>query len=108
MFDGLFKEFGDDPKFKSIMSEIAGNMVLNISNDLKFGKINIDDDLVGAAVLVCIQEFSFPFLKSVNFALNSSDADKLGDVNEFIDKLQALYINAENKKKEVTDKPIIF
>ncbi len=80
------------------------DMVLDMSNDIKFGKVNVDDDVVGAVILICLQKYSCNVLRSINFALNNTDAEKMGNINEFIDKIEALYYKAEAKRDEVMAK----
>ena len=101
MFDKIFDEFGNDPRFMEVMKSITKDIVLDISNDLKFNKVDTNHAIVGAVSLICLQEFSFVFLRSLNMALNGADADKMGDVNEFLDKLEAIYLGAKEHKEIV-------
>lgn len=104
MFDKMFDEFGSDPRFMEVMKSITKDIVLDISNDLKFNKVDVEEPIVGAIALISLQEFSFVFLRSLNMALNGVDANKMGDVNEFIDKLEAIYFKAEEHKKLLMNK----
>jgi len=83
-----------------MMKTIMENAVLQISNDIKTGKLNVDDDIVVCTIHTLLNDFEFNFLKQINLAINGSDAEKMGNVNEFIDELEILFLQGEKSMNE--------
>lgn len=101
MFDELFNEFGNDKGFQSIIQNILNKMILNVSNDVKFNNHDVDEELVKATLLVVINnKVGFEFLRSLNLALNGADEVAFGNVNEFLNKLELMYDDAETMREE--------
>ena len=101
MLNKMFKEFGDEPIFRNIINSMLDSAIMDVNNDLKFKKIDIDDDIVGSVLLMVInRNVGFEFLKTINLVLNGANEDAYGNVNEFIDKLTLMYGDAENKRDE--------
>ena len=105
MFSEMFNEFGDDPIFQKIIKKTLKDMFIRVNNDLKFKELDIDDDLVKATLLMCINEdYCFEFLKTINLVINGEDATAFGNVNEFLNKIQNMYMEADLMKEEYVTK----
>ena len=97
MFDGLFEEFGNDEVFRKIVEKMADKAIIDINNQLKFKEIDLDDAIVGAILLIVIRnKLGIEFLRTINMVVNGSDEIAYANVNDFFNKLESLYINAEN------------
>ena len=106
MMEGLFDAFGNDPQFIEIMQEMADNAVLDINNDLKYGNLDINHQVVGATLLMIIRRGTagFEFLRTINLVLNGSDETAYANVTDFINKLEVIYIKAEDDKEKTLNK----
>ena len=105
MFSAMFDELGDDPRFQKMIKETVKNMVMRVNNDLKFKELEVDDDVVKATLLICINEdYCFEFLKTINLVVNGEDETAFGNVAEFLNKLETIYIEADLMKEDYATK----
>lgn len=105
MIEDMFDTFGDDPRFQSMINKMVDKMVIETNNELKFGKRQVNDDLTGATLLICIRnQLSFEFLRTVNMCINGSDETTFANVTNFINQLEMLYLKAEENKEECLSK----
>lgn len=105
MFSEMFNEYGNDPIFQKIIKSTLKKMLMQVNNDLKFKEVDINDDLVKATLLMCINEdYCFEFLKTINLVMNGADETAFGNVNEFLNKLENMYIEADLMKEEYATK----
>lgn len=101
MFDDLFDNFGDNPLFQKIIGNIMESMVMQVNNDLKFGDLKINDDVVKATLLVSITDnWVFEFLRTINLHLNGADEIAYGNVNDYLNKLETIYLEGDKMKEE--------
>lgn len=100
MIDKMFDEFGDNPMFKEFVNDIIDTMVIDINNDLKFGELALNETIVGATLLVNIRnQLTFEFLRTINMKMNGNDDITFANVVDFINKLEAIYVTADEHKK---------
>lgn len=105
MFRKMFETFGDDPEFRAMINELVSDGVYKISNDVKFGELEIDDELTIVTVPIVLEEHSFAFLNALNFAMNGKDETAFGNIADFIGKLQSMYTLAlQIKERELAKK----
>ena len=98
--EDLFDSLSKNAEFRKFMDIMAEKIVLDISNDVKLGRLNPNEEIVNSTLLVCFQSFAFPMLKALNFAWNGEgDVEGFGAINQFIDKLQGIYFEEETKRK---------
>lgn len=98
--DEMFNALSQNSEFRDFIGAMAEKIVLDIANDVKLGKLDANEELVSATLLICLQSHSFPFLKALNFAWNGSgDEEGFGAINQFIDKLQLIYFEQESRRK---------
>ena len=100
MFDEMFDALGDNPKFQEVIKNIIDKMVLDVNNDLKLKKIDLNEDIVKATLLICINNTtSFDFMRTINLVMNGADEVAFGNVNEFLYNLENIYVLGEELKE---------
>lgn len=91
----------DDSSFREFMGMMAEKIVKDIADDVKNGELDTNHELVGSALLVCLQSHSFALLKALNFAWNAdSDDDGFCAINQYLDRVQAMLVKAEERAKK--------
>lgn len=109
MFDKMFKEFGNDPVFQEIINEFVDTAIMDINNQLKFKKINIDEDVIGATLLMVIKnKVGIEFLKTINLTINGADETAYSNVNDYLNKVELIYNNAENLRDKMQEEKMRF
>ena len=99
MFDKMFKEYGTDPLFKEMIETFIENAILDVNNDLKLRKWDIEDNLVGAVLLMVIShDVGIEFLRTLNLVINGADEIAFGNVNEYLNKLEVIYLQAKDHR----------
>ena len=92
---------------QKMLGELMGKMIQRfvekVSNELVYDNKELTDPEVTMTFNACFQDFSFIFMKSLNLVLNGADAEKMGNVNEFITLLEAKYNQSEELRKEVME-----
>ena len=97
----MFNAFGDDPRFHKIMHDMFDNVVIKMNNDLKFNNKDLHDDVVTTTFYTLIHnENVFTVLRTINLVTNGSDAERMGNVNEFIDLLEEVYFEGKKELDE--------
>ena len=96
MFDRIVDAFGDDPRFAAMVREMFNDIVLNVNNDLKFGKMNLDDGVFKGIIATIFEDYTFELLRTINLVQNGSDAEKMGNVNDFINDLESIYYDGKD------------
>lgn len=105
MMSEMFNEFGNDKKFQKIIQDMIDKMILNVSNDVKFNNLDVDDELVKTTLLAVIHnKIGFEFLKTLNLAINGADEIAFGNVSEFLNKIEVMYNDAETMREEHMNK----
>ena len=89
--------------FYEIMAEEIRKGVEKTANDLRYKNMELNTFESLMAFYVCFQTFSFNFMRAVNLVLNGADADKMGNVNEFINDLEAYYLEFEDVQKAMKE-----
>ena len=94
-----------DKDFRKLLDTMAEHIVLDIANDVKYGNLSPEEEIVKSTLLLCLQSYSFSLLKALNFAWNSEiDVESFGAVNQYIDKLHTLFFEAEQVKMKEYEK----
>lgn len=92
---------------QKMLGELIGKMIQRkvekVSNELVYDNKELTDPEVTMTFNACFQDFTFIFMKSLNLVLNGADAEKMGNVNEFITLLEAKYQQSEDLRKEVME-----
>jgi len=105
MFDKLFDAYGKDPHFQKLIMEMVDDMMIDVNNDLKFKKIDLDNPVVAGMVLINFKSVvGINFLRTINLVMNGDDETAFGNVNVFLDKIEELYLKAENQNKKSLQK----
>ena len=89
-----------DVNFKDFVQAMTQQIVTEIANDLKFGKVDINDEVVTSSIIICLQDFSFPMLRSLNFVWNGKNEERFYNVNAFIEMLEDIYFKTQDKRNE--------
>lgn len=80
---------------QKMAGELAGEMIKHnvgvVSNELRYGDMELTDDNVKLTFCSSFHEWSFNFMKAFNLRINGNDAEKMGNINEFISILEAAY-----------------
>lgn len=97
MFDEMYNVFGDDPRFEEFVNGMMENIVLQMSNEIKFNKRDVEDSCVKTTLSCLFKDYSFTFLRSINLVQNGADAEKMGNINEFIDSLEKMYFEGRQE-----------
>lgn len=105
MIDDLFDEFGTNPMFIKMVSKMTDRMIIDVNNELKFGDVKVDYDIVGAVILLLFRnQLGFEFIKTINLNLNGNDEVAFANVTDFINKLELLYVTADENKEKAMKK----
>lgn len=88
--------------FQDFIKSMAKKCVIEVNNQLKFKEIDVDDELVKSTILLVFNEdFGFEFLKTINLAINGADETAFGNVNDFLNKIEALYLEGKSSRDEI-------
>lgn len=92
---------------EKMLGEIMGAMIKHkvdtVSNELRFNNMDINSSEVVLAFNACFHEFTFNFMKALNLVMNGADAEKMGNINEFISILEGRYLDSEDFRKEIME-----
>ena len=90
---------------EKMLGELVGAMIKHkvdtVSNELRFNNMDINSSEVVLAFYACFHEFTFNFMKALNLVMNGADAEKMGNINEFILILEGRYLDSQDFQKEI-------
>lgn len=90
---------------QKLMGELAGKLIKQhveeVSNAIIYDNMELTPPDVISIFPVCFEDFTF--MKALNLVLNGQNAEKMGNINEFIQLLSVKYEQSEELRKELED-----
>lgn len=93
----------EDKLLGELVGRIVKTRVERVSNDLIYNNMELTNPEVMVTFNACFHDFSFTFMKALNLVLNGADPEKMGNINEFIQLLEAKYQQSEEIREEICD-----
>lgn len=97
-------EMSDEQK---LMGELAGKLIKQnveeVSNAIIYDNMELTNPDVLLIFTACFHDFTFTFMKALNLVLNGADAEKMGNINEFIQLLEAKYEQSQEFSKALKE-----